>query len=60
MDGNFSAEHMRCRSKDQEALLSSRMAFMANPNTYKTHMRSVKESVQVSESIVCGSLLILA
>ena len=51
---------MRCRSKDQEAPLSSGMAFMANPDTYKTHMSSVKESVQVSESIVCGSLLILA
>jgi hypothetical protein len=47
MDGNFSAEHMRCRSAEQDAPLSAGMAFMANPESYRAHLRSGKETVQV-------------
>jgi hypothetical protein len=47
MDGNFSAEHMRCRTGEKEVLLSAGMAFMASPESYNAHLRSGKESVQV-------------
>jgi hypothetical protein len=47
MDGNFSAEHMHCRSGDTDALLSSGMVFMANPDLYRKHLQSGKESIQV-------------
>jgi hypothetical protein len=47
MDGNFSAEHMRHRSGEKDISLSAGMAFMANPETYKAHLRSGKEIVQV-------------
>ncbi|KAH9032367.1 hypothetical protein EDB83DRAFT_2319127 [Lactarius deliciosus] len=48
MDGNFSAEHMRCRTGDADLLLSAGMAFMANPNSYKAHLHSGQEIVQPS------------
>ncbi|KAF8263451.1 hypothetical protein EI94DRAFT_1772941 [Lactarius quietus] len=48
MDGNFAAEHMRCRSEDKDVLLSPGMAFMANPEAYKTHLKSGLESTQPS------------
>ena len=47
MDGNFSAEHMRCRTGDADLPLSAGMAFMANPNSYKAHLHSGQEIVQV-------------
>jgi hypothetical protein len=47
MDGNFSAEHMRSRTHDADAPLSEGMAFMANPNSYKAHLKSGKEYIQV-------------
>ncbi|KAH9024354.1 hypothetical protein EDB85DRAFT_1870163 [Lactarius pseudohatsudake] len=47
MDGNFSAEHMRHRSGEKDVALSAGMAFMANPELYKTHLRSGTEIVQV-------------
>ena len=43
MDGNFSAEHMRCREGEAEALLAAEMAFMANPNSFNTHLLSGQE-----------------
>ncbi|KAF8267468.1 hypothetical protein EI94DRAFT_1700968 [Lactarius quietus] len=48
MDGNFAAEHMRCRSGDKDVPLSPGMAFMANPEAYKTHLKSGWESIQPS------------
>ncbi|KAF8261054.1 hypothetical protein EI94DRAFT_1608583 [Lactarius quietus] len=48
MDGNFSAEHMRHRSGEKEVSLSPGMAFMANPASYKAHLRSGKETTQPS------------
>ncbi|KAH9004868.1 hypothetical protein EDB86DRAFT_2796565 [Lactarius hatsudake] len=48
MDGNFSAEHMRCRTGDADLPLSAGMAFMANPNSYKAHLHSGQEIVQPS------------
>jgi hypothetical protein len=51
MDGNFSAEHMCCRSGEMDAPLSSGMVYMANPNLYKKHLQSGKESIQVCDSI---------
>ncbi|KAH9012052.1 hypothetical protein EDB85DRAFT_1877948, partial [Lactarius pseudohatsudake] len=48
MDGNFSAEHMRCRTGETDVPLSAGMAFMANPNLFKAHLHSGKESVQTS------------
>lgn len=53
MDGNFSAEHMRCRSGEQDLPLSEGMAFMANPELYKAHMNSVKETKEVSSASLC-------
>ncbi|KAF8263368.1 hypothetical protein EI94DRAFT_1704050 [Lactarius quietus] len=47
MDGNFAAEHMQCRSGDKDVPLSPRMAFMANPEAYKTHLKIGWESIQV-------------
>jgi hypothetical protein len=47
MDGNFSAEHMRHRTGDKDVSLSAGTAFMANPDSYKAHLRSGKEIVQV-------------
>lgn len=47
MDGNFSAEHMRCRTGEKDVPLSAGMAFMANPDSYKAHLSSGKESIQV-------------
>jgi hypothetical protein len=47
MDGNFSAEHMRCRTGEKDVLLSAGMAFMANPDLFMAHLRSGKESIQV-------------
>ena len=46
MDGNFSAEHMRYRTTDKEVSLSPGMAFMANPEIYKAHLRSGSEMHQ--------------
>jgi hypothetical protein len=48
MDGNFSAEHMRCRTTEVEVLLSPGMAFMASPNSYKAHLQTGKEIAQVN------------
>ncbi|KAI9428962.1 hypothetical protein H4582DRAFT_1828355 [Lactarius indigo] len=48
MDGNFSAEHMRCRTGDTDVPLSAGMAFMANPNSYKAHLHSGQEISQPS------------
>ncbi|KAN0128148.1 hypothetical protein V8E53_014063 [Lactarius tabidus] len=48
MDGNFSAEHMKCRSGEQDTLLSSGMAFMTSPDPYIKHLNSGKEITQVS------------
>ena len=52
MDGNFSAEHMRCRTGEKDVSLSAGMALMANPDSYKAHLRSGQESIQV-----CGIFL---
>jgi hypothetical protein len=52
MDGNFSAEHMRSRTREAEIPLSAGMAFMANPDSYKAHLRTGKEIAQV-----CGILI---
>ncbi|KAH8995501.1 hypothetical protein EDB86DRAFT_2829415 [Lactarius hatsudake] len=48
MDGNFSAEHMRHRSGERDVALSAGMAFMANLELYKAHLRSGTEIVQPS------------
>jgi hypothetical protein len=47
MDGNFSAEHMKHRSGERDVSLSSGLAFMAKPDSYKAHLRSGKEMAQV-------------
>ncbi|KAH9031441.1 hypothetical protein EDB83DRAFT_2229595 [Lactarius deliciosus] len=48
MDGNFSAEHMRHKSGEKDVALSAGMAFMANPDSYSTHLQSGKEVAQPS------------
>ena len=53
MDGNFAAEHIQHRSRDRDVLLSPGMAFMANPDGYKTHLKSGQESIQVHCIIIC-------
>jgi hypothetical protein len=47
MDGNFSAEHMRSRTHNADVPLSAGMGFMANPESYKAHLKSGKEVAQV-------------
>lgn len=60
MDGNFSAEHMRYRTREDDIALSPGMAFLANPDLYKAHLRSGAEMVQVSvNSFSLGSSYIL-
>ena len=56
MDGNFSAEHMRHRSGEREVSLSSGMAFMANPESYRDHLRSGEEVPQVHMHISLGMM----
>ena len=56
MDGNFSAEHMKHRSGERDVLLSSGMAFMANPEAYKDHLQSGKEVLQVHIHISLGMM----
>ncbi|KAN0136391.1 hypothetical protein V8E53_005759 [Lactarius tabidus] len=46
MDGNFSAEHMCYQTTEKDVLLSPGMAFMANPDLYKTHLQSGAEMIQ--------------
>jgi hypothetical protein len=53
MDGNFSAEHMCYRSTDKDVALSPGMAFMSNPELYKSHLQSGAEMIQAS---ICLSL----
>jgi hypothetical protein len=50
MDGNFSTEHMRHRSGEQDIALSAGMAFMANPESYNAHLCTGKEMTQVCEA----------
>ena len=58
MDGNFSAEHMKHWSGEQDVSLSSRMAFMANPETYKDHLWSGEEVPQVHMYILLWMMLV--
>jgi hypothetical protein len=60
MDGNFSAEHMRHRSVEKDISLSAGMAFMANPESYKAHLRSGKEMAQacIHSSFICCWLIV--
>ena len=48
MDGNFSAEHMRYRTTEKDVALSPGMAFMSNPDIYKSHLQNGAEMRQVS------------
>ena len=48
MDGNFSAEHMRCRTGEAEVPLLSGMVFMADLDSYKAHLCTAKDIPQVS------------
>jgi hypothetical protein len=47
MDGNFSAEHMKCRTSEKDVPLSEGMAFMAKPEPYKAHLDNASEKPQV-------------
>jgi len=47
MDGNFSAEHMKSRTGGSDVSLSAGMAFMANPLSYKAHLKSGQEIAHV-------------
>ena len=49
MDGNFSAEHMKYRTRETDVPLSPGMAFMANPDLYKAHLRSGAAFPQVGD-----------
>ena len=60
MDGNFSAEHMRSRTKDTDVPLSAGMAFMANPILFNAHLGSVKESSQVCFTLTFNRPFLIA
>jgi Kyakuja-Dileera-Zisupton transposase len=55
MDGNFSAEHMRCRTGEADIPLATGMAFMANPDSYKAHLNSGQEIDQVCRTPMSDS-----
>ncbi|KAN0137341.1 hypothetical protein V8E53_004786 [Lactarius tabidus] len=55
MDGNFSAEHMRYQTTEKDVSLSPGMAFMANPDLYKTHLQSGAEMIQVENPNTCNT-----
>ena len=59
MDGNFSAEHMRCRGGEADTPLSAGMTFMANPDAFNTHLLSGQEYSQVCGAIPYAPWLIL-
>jgi len=46
MDGNFSAEHMKCRTGDLKVPLSPGMAFMTNLESYNAHLHTGLEIPQ--------------
>lgn len=47
MDGNFSAEHMKCRTSKKDVPLSEGMAFMVKPQPYEAHISNATEIPQV-------------
>jgi hypothetical protein len=49
MDGNFSAEHMTYRTGDKDIFLSPGMAFMCNPEEYRSHLCNGVEMAQVCD-----------
>jgi hypothetical protein len=57
MDGNFSAEHMKCRTTEAEMPLLAGMAFMTDPNSYKAHLNTGKEITQVDDILLRWSTL---
>ena len=52
MDGNFSAEHMRARTREADILLSTEMAFMVSPGPYKAHLHSGQEINQACSAFL--------
>ena len=48
MDGNFTAEHMRARTSDDEVPLSEGTSFMAEPTRYKEHLSTANHKTIVS------------
>jgi hypothetical protein len=49
MDGNFLAKHMQYRTTNKDVSLSAGMAFMSNPDLYKSHLQSGAEMIQASK-----------
>ncbi|KAF8259676.1 hypothetical protein EI94DRAFT_1614829 [Lactarius quietus] len=48
MDGNFSTEHMKHRSREKDIALSAGMGFMADPEPYKAHLWTGRQIDQPS------------
>ncbi|KAI0258038.1 hypothetical protein BC834DRAFT_975774 [Gloeopeniophorella convolvens] len=64
MDGNFTAEHMRARTSDDEVPLSEGTSFMAEPTRYKEHLstanhKRLKAPVTPIEPLRWPTLVIL-
>ncbi|KAF8260169.1 hypothetical protein EI94DRAFT_1773752 [Lactarius quietus] len=52
MDGNFSAEHMKHRSREKDIALSAGMGFMADPKPYKAHLQT---GWQIDQPSTCNT-----
>jgi hypothetical protein len=56
MDGNFSAEHMKSRTREKDISLSDGMAFMVNQSSYMAHLKTGKEFTQVCDWLSISEL----
>jgi len=48
MDGNFSAEHMKMRRKDDDATMTNGTGFMTESTRYAEHLHIAKGNTEVS------------
>ena len=48
MDGNFSAEHMKMRRKDDDATMTNGTGFMTESSRYAEHLHIAKGNTEVS------------
>ncbi|KAF8266187.1 hypothetical protein EI94DRAFT_1772183 [Lactarius quietus] len=56
MDGNFSVEHMKHRSREKDIALSAGMGFIADPEPYKAHLQTRRQIDQPSTCNTCKAI----
>ena len=57
MDGNFSAEHMKMRRKDDDAIMMNGTGFMTKLTRYAEHLHIAKGNSEVSINDISIQLL---